>query len=136
MAKIEGDEEKTTVYKTHGQDGEPLSTRMPVDIRSVTLTTIAALSVILVLQYAQLFLIPVVLGVLISYVLGPAVTSMAKHHIPRPVGAFLVIATLCGSLGFGVYTLSDEVVDIVDDMPRAAEKLRDRMHAPQRTGED
>ncbi|MBA2302845.1 MAG: AI-2E family transporter, partial [Acidobacteria bacterium] len=50
--------------------------------------------------------------------------------------AFLVIATLCGSLGFGVYTLSDEVVDIVDDMPRAAKKLRDRMNAPQRGGED
>jgi predicted PurR-regulated permease PerM len=128
--------ERTTVYETEEQEGAPVIIKMPVDIRSLTLTILAVLAVILVLQYAQPFLIPVVLGVLISYVLSPAVTSMARHHIPRPLGAFLIIAALCGALGVGVYTLSDEVVDIVDDMPRAAEKLRDRMKAPRPSGED
>ncbi len=136
MAGSTGDDEKTTVYETEVQEGEPLTIKMPVDIRSVALTTLTVLTVILVLQYARPFLIPVVLGVLISYTLGPAVTSMARHHVPRPLGAFLVILALCGSLGFGVYTLTDEAVDIIDDMPVAAQKLRDRMNAPRRQGED
>ena len=136
MAGSTGDDEKTTVYETEVQEGEPLTIKMPVDIRSVALTTLTVLTVILVLQYARPFLIPVVLGVLISYTLGPAVTSMARHHVPRPLGAFLVILALCGSLGFGVYTLTDEAVDIIDDMPVAAQKLRDQMNAPRRQGED
>jgi predicted PurR-regulated permease PerM len=129
-------EEDVTVYQTPVQEGEPLAIQMPVDIRSITLTTIAALGIILVLQYARPFLIPVVLGVLISYVLGPAVNSMAKRGIPRALGAFVVIALVCGSIGFGAYTLTDEAVDIIDDMPRAAQKLRDRVKASRGRGRD
>ncbi|HJR57970.1 MAG TPA: AI-2E family transporter [Vicinamibacterales bacterium] len=129
-------EDDVTVYETAAQEGEPLAIQMPVDIRSVTLTTIAALGLILVLQYARPFLIPVVLGVLISYVLGPAVNSMAKRGIPRALGAFVIIALICGSIGFGAYTLTDEAVDIIDDMPRAAQKLRDRVKASRGRGRD
>ena len=52
-------------------------------VRSVALTVIAVIGSILVLQYAQPVLIPVVLGILISYVLGPAVDSLARHSVPR-----------------------------------------------------
>jgi predicted PurR-regulated permease PerM len=117
---------ETTVYEPEPQEGSPLTIRMPVDIRSAAITTIAALGTILMLQYAQPVLIPIVIGVLLSYVLGPAVASMARHGIPRALGAFLVIAALCGGLGFGAYSLSDEAVDIIDDLPRAAERLRER----------
>ena len=123
-------EEATTVFAAEVQEGEPVAIKMPVDIRSVTLTVITVLASILVLQYAQPFFIPVVLGVLISYVLGPAVTSMAKRGIPRALGAFILIAMFCGALGFGAYSLSDEAVDIIDDLPRAAERLRERVSQP------
>ena len=136
MASDDKGTEETTVYENEIQEGEPVVIRMPVDIRSVTLTVIAVLGGILMLQYAKPVFIPVILGTLISYVLGPAVTSMAKHGIPRVIGAFLVIVALCGTLGYGVYSLSDDMVDILDDVPRAAQKLRDRMkHAP-RAGEE
>ena len=134
MAADDKDADETTVLENEVQEGEPVIIRMPVDIRSVTLTVIATLGGILVLQYAKPVFIPVILGTLISYVLGPAVTSMAKHGIPRFLGAFVVIAALCGALGYGVYTLSDEVVDIIDDVPRAAQKLRDRVKASRRGG--
>lgn len=104
----------------------PLVIRTPVDVRSLTITVIAVIGSILMLQYAKPVLIPIVIGVLISYVLGPAVTSLARRGIPRALGAFVILALICGSLGFGVYTLSDDVVDIIDDVPTAAEKLRQR----------
>ncbi len=134
MAADDKDAEETTVYETDVQEGEPLVIRMPVDIRSVTLTVLTVLAGILMLQYAKPVFIPVILGTLISYVLGPAVTSMAKHGIPRVLGAFLVIVALCGTLGYGVYSLTDEVVDILDDVPQAAQKLRDRVKNSRRGG--
>ena len=42
-------------------------------VRSVALTVLAVLAIILVLQYAQAMIIPIVLGVLISYALEPFV---------------------------------------------------------------
>jgi predicted PurR-regulated permease PerM len=95
-------------------------------VRSMALTVIAGIGSILVLQYARAVLIPIVIAVLISYVLGPAVTSLARHGVPRWAGAVLVIALLCGTLGFGGYKLAPQVLSIVEDMPTATRRVLDR----------
>jgi predicted PurR-regulated permease PerM len=105
---------------------------MPVVVRSVTITAFAVIGGILMLQYAQPVLIPVVVAVLLSYVLGPAVTSMDKHGIHRAFGAFIVISLLCGGIGLGVYSLTDEAMEIVEKMPAAARRLADRLRTHQR----
>jgi predicted PurR-regulated permease PerM len=95
-------------------------------VRSMALTVIAVIGSILVLQYARPVLIPIVIGVLISYVLGPAVDSLARHGVPRWAGAIVVIALLCGTLGFSGYKLAPQILSIVDDTPTAARRLLDR----------
>jgi predicted PurR-regulated permease PerM len=95
-------------------------------VRSVALTVIAVIGSVLVLQYARPVLIPIVIGVLISYVLGPAVDSLARHGLPRWAGAVFVIVLLCGTLGYSGYKLAPQILSIVDDMPRAARRLLDR----------
>jgi len=55
---------------------EPIAIGTPVDVRSVALTTIAAVAALYFLQYAQTVLIPVVLGILISYALEPIVSTL------------------------------------------------------------
>jgi predicted PurR-regulated permease PerM len=119
------DEEK----KADEPEPEPVTIRMPVDIRSLSLTVLAALATILVLQYAQSVLIPIVLGVLISYALSPHVTSLARVGVPRAIGAALALMLLMGSLGVGVYSLSDEAMAIVSNVPEAARRLRGRVLA-------
>jgi predicted PurR-regulated permease PerM len=108
-------------------EGEPIVIQMPVDVRSITLSVLVVIAAILMLQYAQPVLIPIVVAVLISYVLGPAVDSMARHSIPRPIGSTLVITVLCGAIGFGVYSLTDEAMAIVEKVPAAAKRLADRV---------
>ena len=110
-------------------EGEPLLIRMPVNVRSASLSVIATLAMILVLQHAQSVLIPFVLGLLISYALTPLVASLARLHVPRTVGAAVAVMMLVGGIGVGAYMLSDEAMSIVADVPVAARRLRQRVVA-------
>jgi len=121
-------DERVTLEGERKEDN-PILIRMPVDVRSVSLSIIAALASIFALQYAQPVLIPVVLGVLLSYAMSPIVTSFARLHLPRAVGAAVAVCLLVGSIGVGVYTLSDEAVSIVSSVPDAARRIRERLTA-------
>jgi predicted PurR-regulated permease PerM len=93
------------------------SVRMPVDIRSVSLTVLAAIAVVLMLQYAQAMVIPIVLGVLISYALDPIVSAMERRRVPRSVGAALLLMVLVGAGGWLLYGLRSEASAIVEQLP-------------------
>jgi predicted PurR-regulated permease PerM len=108
---------------------------VPMDVRSVSLTLVATLALILVLQYAQSVLIPVVLGVLISYALSPVVGSLERGHIRRPIGAAIALTIVLASAGIGIYTLTDEAVAIVANVPEAARRLRERVLTHQRSND-
>ena len=135
-AKHEG-EEKEALLPVPGPEAAPdeptpLAIRMPVDVRSAALSTIATLALVLTLRYAQSVLIPLVLGVLISYALTPLVSALARRSIPRSIGAAFAVTLVVGSLGLGAYTLSDEAMAIVANVPEAAQRLRDRLGASRR----
>jgi len=112
---------------------EGLVIRTPVDVRSVALTAIAAVAAIYFLQYAQAVLIPIVLGILISYSLEPIVTTLFALRIPRAVGAAVAVVILIGTLGLGLYTLSDQAMAVVNNVPEAAQRIRDRVRTHQRS---
>jgi predicted PurR-regulated permease PerM len=129
------EKEKTTLLPSEppveqgDSNAEPIVVDVADDYRELAVVVLAVIATILMLQFAQPVLIPVVVAVLISYVLGPAVTSMHKHGVPRFLGSFLVIALLCGGIGVAVYTLTDEALAIVDNVPRAARRLGERLQA-------
>jgi predicted PurR-regulated permease PerM len=100
---------------------------VPVDLRTIALVAIAAVGIILLLHYARLLLIPIVVGILLSYILEPAVRSLAKRHVPRFIGAAVVLGLLCGGVGAAFYTLSDDALGIVESVPDAARRLADRI---------
>ena len=113
----------------------PPTDTAPVGVRN-PLAIIAVIAVILLLQYASSVFIPVAIALLISYVLSPLVSWLQKRRVPPAAGAGFVLLVLLATLGFGVYTLSDQVVQIVDQVPTAARHLRDRVaeHRHQRGG--
>ena len=128
-------EDQEVVVQAKGPEGEPepLVIRMPIDIRSVTLSVIASLAAVLMLQYAQSVLIPVVLGILIAYTLSPVVNILTWMRLPRAVAAGVAVVLLISGLGVGAYTLSDEVMSIVSDVPQAAQRIRQRISQNRRT---
>jgi len=113
------------------ESGDPgdLVQEQTIGVSSLALTVLTVLVVILVLQYAQAFLIPIVLGVLISYALAPLVNLLHRLRIARGIGAALAVALLVGALGLGVYTLTDQAMAIVANVPPAAQRIRERLRA-------
>jgi predicted PurR-regulated permease PerM len=99
----------------------------PIDIRSATLSVLAVIAVVMMLKYAAAVVIPIVLGILISYALDPVVHALERIRIPRPVGAALLLLILTAGAGWLAYSLRTQVTDIVEQLPRAAHRLRQRM---------
>ena len=99
---------------------------VPVDVnaRNVSITIISVAAGVYFLHWAQEVFIPFVLSILISYALEPVVAALNKIKLPRMVGSALVVAAVSGAVGYGVYSLSDDVTSIVAQLPDAAQKLR------------
>jgi predicted PurR-regulated permease PerM len=108
---------------------EPPPMKSVVDVRSAALTIVAVLAVVLVLQYAQGVIIPIVIGLLISYALDPLVAWMARRRVPRPIAAALVLSILTGGGGYMLYSLRSEANAIVDQLPQGARRLRQLLEA-------
>jgi predicted PurR-regulated permease PerM len=102
---------------------------LPADTSTLSLTTLVVLAVVLILQYAQSFFVPIVLGILISFALAPLVGGLQRVRVPRAIGAAVAVTMLVGAMGLGAYTLSDEAMSIVSNVPEAAKRVRERVRA-------
>jgi len=93
-------------------------------VRSASLAVLAAIAVIFLLHWARVVLIPIMLAVSIRYALMPVVTWLAKKpRIPSALGAALVLVLIVGGTATGIAALQDEARDMLDKVPRAAQKL-------------
>jgi len=128
------DDEILVQPPSEGDNGEPqpIVIRMPVDIRSVALSIVAGLALVLFLHYAQAVLIPVLLGALTFYALDPVVDWLEKWRVPRAIGAALVLLILVSGTGYGLWTLRDDVMAVVEDLPRAAAQVRTTLRTERR----
>lgn len=106
--------------------GRPRPREFPAElnIRSVSLTVLAVCAAMYVLHWAQQAFIPIVLSILISYALEPIVVWFTRLRVPRVAAAALVVVIAGGTLGVGVYSLSDDAAAIVAQLPEAAQRLR------------
>jgi predicted PurR-regulated permease PerM len=108
---------------------ERANLRMPVDVRSVSLAVIALLACVYTLQWASAVFIPLLLGVMLSYGLSPAVERLQRWHVPRAIGAAVLLLGLVAGLGSISYSLSDDAGALADSLPDAAQKLRESVQS-------
>jgi len=94
--------------------------RMQVNARGLALGILAALATVFALSWAQSFVIPLLLGIVISYTVNPLVTWLEALKIPRVVGTVIVMASIIGALIFGTYSLRGQMRTIVAQLPEAA----------------
>jgi len=92
-------------------------------IKSISLIILAIVAVIFMLDWAQSFFIPLILGLFIAYILNPLVAWLEKIKIPRVVGSSVVVLVLMACVSFGGISLSHQVESISTQLPIVAKKL-------------
>jgi predicted PurR-regulated permease PerM len=100
-----------------------LATRMPVDVRGVAQGILAMLASVFALWWAQSFVVPLLLGIVISYTLNPLVAWLEAIKIPRVVGTVIVMTSVVGALVLGAYSLRGQMQTIIEQLPEAATKF-------------
>jgi predicted PurR-regulated permease PerM len=132
IAMTDDEPQQAEVVTREGHEPGPMVIQMPVDVRNVALSVIAGVGLILFLQYAQAVLIPVILATLLFYALDPIVDRMQAVRVPRAIGAALVLLVLTLGTGYGLWTLRDDAMAVVEEMPRAAAMVRQSLRQQQR----
>ena len=108
--------------------------QMPVDVRHVTFTLGAIVAAIWLLKNTREVLIPFVVSGLLFYALDPFVDRLQRLRIPRMIGATVVLVSVVAGSAAIVYSLSDQMIDVVEQVPHSARLLRDQLRKP-RNGE-
>ena len=119
---------ESTVSEYSANLPAPPSPKRHFPIGSLPLTVLAVIGTVLALHFAQALLIPFVFAVLISYALDPIVSWFTRWRVPRPISAAVLLLTLIGAVSSSFYFLSDDAVAILDNVPLAAQKLRQKLH--------
>lgn len=104
------------------------------NVRNGWLVLLSVLAAVYTLHWTSPVLIPIMLGVLISYAFSPVVDAMEKVHIHRAIGSAVVVLGLLGGTGWMVFSLSDEAVSIFETLPRAAQKFRQKLQSERGAG--
>lgn len=92
--------------------------------REAALTIIAAIAAIYFLKFAQPVLIPIVLAVLAAFALTPLVNGLGRVLF-RPLAAAAAIVLFSAALAGGVWAVSDDAIQVVQDLPQAARRVRE-----------
>jgi predicted PurR-regulated permease PerM len=104
-------------------DAAPSTVRMSVDARGLALGILSTIAVVFALEWAQSFVISLLLGILFAYTLNPLVVWIERFKIPRVLGAGLVMAAVVLALVLGAYSLRGQIQAVLEQLPKAASKL-------------
>ena len=96
---------------------------LPVNARGLALSILAVIGVVFALDWAQAFVISLLLGILIAYTLNPPVAWLERLRIPRAVATLIVMLSVIGALGLGMYSLRGQMQTIIEQLPDAASKF-------------
>jgi predicted PurR-regulated permease PerM len=104
-------------------DVAPPTVRLPVDARGAALAILATVALVVALEWAQKFVISLLLGILFAYMLNPLVSWLEKLKVPRVAGTLIVMLGVVGALVLGVYSLRGQTQTIIEQLPEAATKF-------------
>lgn len=110
-------------------DEAPTPTPFPVrvDIRSVALTGIFVLAVFYTLYVARAFLVPLMVGLLLSFLFNPLVRRLRRARIPTSVSAAAILLAVVATAGGALYGLSGPAASWIAQAPQALSTVETRL---------
>lgn len=85
------------------------------------------LAVVFALYAGRAFLVPVAAAVLLNFLLAPVVRGLGRVGLPHAAGAALVMLTVLGVVGSGVYRLAGPAQDWIRSAPQTLVEARARV---------
>jgi predicted PurR-regulated permease PerM len=84
------------------------------------------LALIAFLYFAKVFVMPIVLAALLTFLLKPLVRALASVRIPVPVGAIIVMVAFFTTISFAMKGLAHPATTWASRAPEAAGMIKDR----------
>jgi predicted PurR-regulated permease PerM len=117
------DEERAKVRKA-----QDVMERTSASVGQVCLIVLTLLAILYTLYFAAGIILPFVLALVLTMVLGPAMRSMNRRlHIPRVIAALLLIIALFGAVGASGYALSVPASAWIAKAPQSLPALMDKL---------
>jgi predicted PurR-regulated permease PerM len=102
------------------------------DARHISLVGLFALAILYTLHFAQDFILPIVLAILLDFLLGPLVRALLKLRIPEPVGAGLVVLGLLGTIVTSGWYLSGPAAEWLARAPESMATVQRKLETLRR----
>jgi predicted PurR-regulated permease PerM len=118
---------------TLAQAGRPMTESSQPEVpeprrrRPSGMMILVLLALLYTLYFARDFLLPVSFAIMLNFLLSPAVRLLHRLHLPRPLGSALVVLSLIGLGGFGVYKMAGPVQSWTAKAPAAIESAREAL---------
>jgi predicted PurR-regulated permease PerM len=97
------------------------------------LSTVGA--IVAVCYFGRMVLIPLALAAFLAITVAPAVALLERIHVPRALGAAMVLLTLAAGVWGAGELLYARVVDLAHQVPRYSRELRDVVQRVQKPAE-
>ena len=116
----------TVVAAVPARAGNPSEepTVAPLEARTVAMVASGLVVVLFALHLGAAFFIPLLVSVFSSYALAPIVNRLERWRVPRALGAALTMLLVIAALALGVERTINSATDVLEDLPRAVQKLR------------
>ncbi len=111
------------------QDEAPTPTPFPVrvDIHSVALTGLFVLAAFYTLYVARAFLVPLMVGLLLSFLFSPLVRRLKRARVPESVSAAAILLGVVLLVGGALYGLSGPAATWIAQAPQAISTVETRL---------
>ena len=96
---------------------------------SLSLAILALLAVVYTLYFGRAFFIPIFFAIELNFLLSPAIRWARRVlHIPAPLSSAVLILSLAGGLGLGVYELAAPAEGWLISAPATLKQAGDKLH--------
>ena len=96
---------------------------------SLSLAILALLAVVYTLYFGRAFFIPIFFAIELNFLLSPAIRWARRVlHIPAPLTSAVLILSLAGGLGLGVYELAAPAEGWLISAPATLKQAGDKLH--------
>jgi predicted PurR-regulated permease PerM len=104
-------------------DPEQLPPLNGQEVRSVMITGLFVLALFYTLYLARDFVLPIILALLLSFLLSPAVRGLKKIRIREEIGAAFILVALVGGLTFVFYQFSGPASRWIAEAPATLQRI-------------